>query len=369
MLVLLLAGLCAASGLPMVDDADDSFVPLRPPVLGYRIEWSAGRDEYRLVRVGGDKVLATGTQEACEKTLVERLESAWGTGHPNLAFATPGGLQFWGDVFWFAGLRIQENVYTGHYRLLDPSNVRRAWGGREACRTAFEGIRVREGLRLEGEHLVVLVHGLGRTRDSLNGIQAALDRAGYITAGINYPSTRRTLAEHAAQLTAVLDRLEGVQTVSFVTHSLGGLVVRAALAQDGAWESRLQVGRLVMLAPPSSGSSFADAVDEFLPAQILLGPAAHELAMEEIRNIPSPDCSFGIIAAGGPGSDGWNPLLEGDDDGVVSVEETRLEGADDFLLVRGLHTFLMKDDQVIQATLRFLETGSFSEPAEADKDP
>jgi pimeloyl-ACP methyl ester carboxylesterase len=268
-------------------------------------------------------------------------------------------------VFWFAGWRIQENVYTGHCRLLDPSNVRRAWGGREACRTAFEGLRVREGLTLEGEHLVVLVHGLGRTRDSLTQIETQLQLAGYLTAGVTYPSTRRSLVEHADQLAGWLNRLEGVQTVSFVTHSLGGLVVRAAMARDARWEQRIQVGRLVMLAPPSTGSAFADAVDEFLPAQILLGPAAHELAIDEIRSIPSPDCSFGIIAAGGPGSEGWNPLLQGDDDGVVSVEETRLEGADDFLLVRGLHTFLMNDDQVIQATVSFLSTGRFTEPPSA----
>ena len=41
---------------------------------------------------------------------------------------TLGGKVFWGDNFIYAGWRIQENVVTGHHRLLDPDDVRQAWG-------------------------------------------------------------------------------------------------------------------------------------------------------------------------------------------------------------------------------------------------
>ncbi len=349
----------AMTQLPPPEGPD--FRPLRPPVLGYVVEHDAASSRYRLVAVGDDRVLAEGDLDVCQDKLVEQLEAAWGTGHPNLAIPTPGGLQFWADVFWFAGWRIQENVYTGHCRLLDPGNVRRAWGSREACRTAFEGLRRTEGLVMEDEHLVVLLHGLGRTRESLSRLKWELRDAGYMTASITYPSTRRTLVEHTEQLTQVLERLEGVSTVSFVTHSLGGLVVRAVLARRGRWRDRIAVGRLVMLAPPSHGSALAEEVTEYMPARKLLGPVADELSLDEFEEIPAPDCEFGIIAAGGPGETGWNPLLDGDDDGVVSVEETKLEGAADFLLVRGLHTFLMNDPEVIRASVRFLATGAFGE--------
>lgn len=369
-LVLVFALATAPARAQDMPDAD--FRPLRPPVLGYVMEWDEARDVYRLVSVAQDdeaaEVLATGTLEACQETLVSVLNEAWGTGHLNLAIPTPGGLQFWADVFWFAGWRIQENVYTGHYRLLDPGNVRRAWGSREACRSVFESLRVSEGLVMENEHLVILLHGLGRTRESLSRMKWALRHAGYMTASIAYPSTRRSLGEHADQLTHVLDRLEGVSTVSFVTHSLGGIVVRETLARDARWKSHIRVSRLVMLAPPSHGSALAEGLEDFVPAQVLLGPTAGELAFNELKSVPEPDCSFGIIAAGGPGADGWNPMLPGDDDGIVSVEETRLEGAEDFLLVRGLHTFFMNDPEVIEATVRFLDTGQFLEGAEPSEE-
>ena len=343
--------------------SDDAFQPLRPAVHGYAMEWDAEHDRYRLVAVDRGKVLVTGTLDECQNELIVALEKDWGTGHPNLAIPTPGGLQFWADVFWFAGWRIQENVYTGHCRLLDSSNVRRAWGSREACRATFERLRTAEDLAVENEHLVVLLHGLGRTRESLSHMKRELRNAGYMTASITYPSTRRSLHEHADQLAGVFNRLEGISTVSFVTHSLGGMVVRLALAQGAEWKSRIDVGRLVMLAPPSHGSALAEGIEDFMPAQLVLGPSAGGLATDEVRSIPPPGCSFGIIAAGGPDDDGWNPLISGNNDGIVAVEETRLEGAEDFYLVRGLHTFFMNDPNVIRATVRFLKTGRFLEGA------
>ena len=364
--VLLLAGLGVATpgaaqarGEPFLMDTP-VFVPMRPPVLGFVIEHDARRDRYRLVEVEPGTVHREGDLDDCQDHLVELLVERWGRGRPNLAMPTPGGLQFWGDVFWFDGWRIQEHVFTGHYRLLDPADVRHAWGTRQACRTAFEAARRDDHLPRPSGHLVVLLHGLGRTSASMAQMQRSLEAAGYATAALTYPSTRRSLADHADQLVQVLERLEGVEQVSFVTHSLGGIVVRAALARDGAWRERVELGRVVMLAPPSNGSSIARDLEDFLPAQLVLGPVAKDLAADEIREIPPPPCPFGVIAAGGPREEGWNPLLEGDDDGVVSVEETRLEGADDFLVVRGLHTFLMNDEDVIAATLRFLEAGRFA---------
>jgi pimeloyl-ACP methyl ester carboxylesterase len=351
---------------------EERFIPLRPPVLGHTIEWDEAQDLYRLVSHAPPAVrqeLVRGGLDDCQERLVTELERDWGTGHPNLPVLTSAGMQFWADVFWFADWRIQENVFTGHCRLLDPGSVRRAWGSRGACRTAFERLRARDGLRQPSKHLVLLLHGLGRTRDSLSLMDDALVEAGYATAGIGYPSTRRTLSEHAAQVAGLLDRLEGIERVSFVTHSLGGLVVRATLALDGSWKDRVEISRLVMLAPPSRGSNLAKELEDFVPAQIVLGPAAQELAMREVLTIPPPECSFGIVAAGGPGEGGWNPLIPGNDDGIVSVEETRLEGADDFLLVRGLHTFFMNDPDVIDATVRFLDTGRFDgQPVEPPAD-
>jgi len=342
---------------------ETAYSPLRPPVLGFQLEADAPHERFRLVEVLPGRVHCEGDLDACQARLAELLASRWGLGLPNLELKTPGGLQLWGDEFWCSGWRIQEHVYTGHARLLDPHDVRRAWGSRQACRAAFEALRASEHIPPPAGELVVLLHGLGRTRASLARLEQALARAGYTTAALSYPSTRRSLAEHADQLLRLLDQLEGVQRISFVTHSLGGIVVRAALARPASWRQRIGLGRIVMLAPPSRGSALAQQLADFLPAQLVLGPSAHDLAADEIAAIPAPPCPFGVVAAGSGGARGINPLLPGDNDGILAVEETRLAGADDFLLVPGLHTFLMNDEQVIAATLRFLACGRFADEA------
>jgi hypothetical protein len=332
----------------------------RPSVLGYRMLFDAQRGRYALVRdAAPGEPLCAGTLEECEGELIARLAAEHGTGEANLALPTLGGLQFWGDRFWFAGWRIQENVLTGHSRLLDDRGTRRAWGSYEACRTVFETERVRRHLEQPSVHLVILLHGLFRTRGSLDKLGQRLEEEGYAVARLAYPSTRRSIGEHADAVTRVLDSLEGIERVSFVTHSLGGLIARVALARDAAWRDHVEPGRLVMLAPPSRGSSLASELRDFLPFQWLAGPAGQQVVVEEASSLPEPDVPFGIIAGGKGDGRGWNQLIEGDDDGVVAVSETRLEGAADFLVVRAMHTFLMDDPEVIDRVVRFLATGRF----------
>ncbi|MBC8329698.1 MAG: alpha/beta fold hydrolase [Planctomycetes bacterium] len=348
------------------DMADLAFVPLRPPVLGLAIQHEAGAGLYRLVRVadesgGAAEVLTEGDLKACETALAATLEERFGHGRPNVKLATLGGLQLWADRMWLGGWRIQEHVYTGHFRLLSPRSLRHAWGSWEECRVALEQVRVEGLIAQPRPRLVVLLHGLGRGTSPWSKMEEALDAAGWDVARITYPSTRRSLAEHAAQLADILDRAEGAEEVHFVTHSLGGLVVRALLARGGdPWRERIRVGRLVMLAPPSQGSAIADSMKDFLPFEWLAGPVGKELALRDQQLFPTPPCEFAIIAGGKGDGKGWNPLLEGDDDGVVTVEETRLDGAKDFLVVERLHTWLMRAPEVIAAVESFLETGQFS---------
>jgi hypothetical protein len=92
-----------------------------------------------------------------------------------------------------------------------------------------------------------------------------------------------------------------------------------------------------------------------------MGPAGQQLVTGDrspIARLPVPPCDFGIIA-GGRGSEGYNPLVPGDNDLIVSVESTRLAGASDFLTVRAMHTFMLSNPEAIEATVRFLETGHF----------
>lgn len=280
---------------------------------------------------------------------------------PNLPFPTLGGKQLWADRHWFAGWRVQQHVWTGHARLLDGNNVRRAWGSLEACEAALQAARSSGELQLSSERVAVVVHGLGRSRSSMSKLRKALGEAGWEVLDMGYPSTRRSLNEHAAQLGELLDHLaqDGAKQVDFVTHSLGGIVVRAALARGDAWQQQLQVGRLVMLAPPSQGSALAQALKDFVPFRMVMGEVGPELSLDEAAQVPAPTCRFAVVAAQRGDGGGWNPLLKGEDDGVVRVEETKLDGMEDFLLVRGLHTFVMDKAEVVAAVVHYLERGDF----------
>jgi hypothetical protein len=122
---------------------------------------------------------------------------------------------------------------------------------------------------------------------------------------------------------------------------------------------RLEVHRLAMVAPPSRGSAAARLLGEFAPARWIAGPSAVQATPEEVARVPPPSCRFGIIAGGRADGRGYNPWISGDDDGLLSVEETRLDGAEDFLVAPAEHTFIPGNPQVIEATLSYLATGRF----------
>jgi pimeloyl-ACP methyl ester carboxylesterase len=262
-------------------------------------------------------------------------------------------------VFAQAGWRIQQNAMTGHFRLLDPDDKRLEWGSYAACLESFKSISQQNAANWSGSHLVIMIHGLGRSRKSFAKLAGALQNEGYATLSISYASTRGDPIEHAVRLNHLLSNLQGIATVSFVSHSYGGLVLRQTLAVNCDWRSRIDVHRAVLLAPPSKGSAIADALKDIPAYGLVLGKGGQAVTAQEAVMVPPPNVQFGIIAGGRKDGHGFNPLLKGDDDGVVTVEETKLEGAADFLVVDALHTFIMDNPASIAAIIHFLKTGAF----------
>src|SRR5690349_18171564 len=78
----------------------------------------------------------------------------------NLPLPTLGGEQFWSDELVYQGWRIQQNVLTQHYRLLDPLDIRRAWGTDAQCRAAFEEWKRRDNIQPPAGQAVITLHGL-----------------------------------------------------------------------------------------------------------------------------------------------------------------------------------------------------------------
>ena len=277
----------------------------------------------------------------------------------NLPTPTMGGTQLWRDAHVFAGWRIQENVLSGHFRLLDTEDIRRAWGSYAQCKERLDDLKRIEDIQPPGTHLVLLVHGILRSTGTFSALEKALTDAGYDAVAISYPSSRGTIEEHAEGLARLLERQEGTETVSFVTHSMGGLVVRYLLDGEGAWKRRIEVRRIVLIAPPNRGSAIAHLIEDVPAYRLIFGEVGQQLTPAEVSRVPGLEHPFAIIAGGKGDGSGFNPLLPGDDDGTVGLAETRLEGAADFLVVPEIHALISNHQETVRATINFLKHGRF----------
>ena len=208
---------------------------------------------------------------------------------------------------------------------------------------------------------IILLHGLGRTRWSMRTMEKALTQRGYHVFNIGYPSTTKAIPTLATDLHTQIQACCHAGRTHFVTHSLGGIVVRSHLTQH----SPGNLGRVVMLSPPNKGSELVDVFGKVRLFTLLLGPASTQLSTlpSSIPNQPnqqgSVDFERGVIT----GNWSFNPvtswLIPGPDDGRVSVQSAQVAGMADFLVVPSTHTFIMSSKTVIEQTINFLRNGTF----------
>lgn len=275
----------------------------------------------------------------------------------NLPFPTFGGKQLWADELIYADWRIQRNIMTGHWRLLDPYDVRKAWGSRADCEEKLQGLREAGRIRVPGTDVVILLHGLMRAKESLQRMERALEASGFEVYNANYPSYFGEIELHAAQLDRLIQAMPEARRISFVVHSTGGIVIRSWMLEHD--DPRVQ--RAVMLGVPNSGSGAADLLDRFKVLRLFFGPAALQMRTPEHGGITEsygrPRMDVAVMAGGRGNKRGFNWLLKGDNDLVVEVENAKLPGSKAFMLVPYSHTFIMDKPQVIDAVRRFLITG------------
>lgn len=278
----------------------------------------------------------------------------------NIPFPTLGGKQFWADERVYSGWRIQRHVLTGHSRLLDRRDVRWEWGSRKTCEEKFAKYQHKGKIPKPGTDVVVVLHGLLRAKESMNRMEKTLAAEGYEVVNVNYPSYFGKVERHADQLDRIIQDLDYATRINFVTHSMGGIVVRAWLLNH----EDQRIGRVVMIAPPSKGSGMADLLDKVKILRPVFGPASKQLRTAKnggmTESYGPPKMDVGMIAGGLGNTRGYNPLLNGDNDFVVEVDNAKLDGSKDFLLVEHSHTFIMAKKKVIEETVNFLKKGCFS---------
>lgn len=240
------------------------------------------------------------------------------------------------------------------------------------CATAAYGQSPAPAAASEPGDCVILLHGLARSSKSMIPLGEQLQAAHYTVVNQDYPSREYTVADLAsiAIPPALAEcRAQSAQRIHFVTHSLGGIVLRQYLLNNSIPE----LARVVMFAPPNKGSEVVDHL-KYMPGFYLLnGPAGLELGTGE-NSVPSQlakqgpvTFDLGVIA----GTRSINLLLSmhlpNPDDGKVSVASTKVEGMRDFMTLPVSHPFIMKDPTAIAQTLHYLQHGQFlhAEPSTA----
>ena len=208
---------------------------------------------------------------------------------------------------------------------------------------------------------VVLLHGLARTANSMSAMEEAFREQGFKVANVDYPSRDEEVEE--LSLTAIQSGLDTCSAgsddrIHFVTHSMGGILVRYYLAHHAI----PNLGRVVMLAPPNNGSEVVDNVGNVRGFGLVNGPAGKQLGTgpdsipSQLGPVTNP---VGIIA----GARTINPILSqylpNPDDGKVSVSSTKVDGMADFLALPVSHPFIMRDKEAIRQAIAFIETGAF----------
>lgn len=213
-----------------------------------------------------------------------------------------------------------------------------------------------------GADNVILLHGLARTEKSMAPLQQALERQGYCVSNVSYDSRHgdiETLAVEAIE--PALAACAQTTPVHFVTHSLGGILVRQYLAHHDI----ANLGRVVMLGPPNQGSEVVDKLGAVPGFHFMNGDAGLQLGTGEAslpKRLGKANFDLGIIAGTRSVNLILSTMIPGTDDGKVAVENTRLEGMNDHLEMQVTHPFMMRNKSVIAQVIHYLESGQFQRP-------
>ncbi len=184
----------------------------------------------------------------------------------------------------------------------------------------------------------------------------ALERDGFSTLNIPYPSGRLPIPYLVARIRTQVEKITDGRPVNFITHSLGGILARSLLAEEVPW----QTGKVIMLAPPNSGSEIVDWSKNHPLLHLMLGPAGRSLASDgapsNLRAFPT-----GIEAAVIMGNrcpiPVFRKILGEENDGIVSAAGGRIDGLKGFSVINADHTFIQMHPETIRLSLHFLKTG------------
>jgi pimeloyl-ACP methyl ester carboxylesterase len=207
---------------------------------------------------------------------------------------------------------------------------------------------------------VVLLHGIGRTSNTMRLVEHVFEKDGYQVLNIDYPSREYTIENLVRKIQPQIESFvkDKKKKIHFIGYSLGGLVVRAYVAKHRP----ARMGRVVMMGTPNGGSEVADTFKDYALFQAFYGPAGQELTTAN-GNAKifgrEADYEVGTIA----GTRSIDPvssfIIPGADDGKVSVKSSHLKGEKAHLTLPVTHTFMPLDGDVVKAARHFIAHGVF----------
>jgi pimeloyl-ACP methyl ester carboxylesterase len=156
-----------------------------------------------------------------------------------------------------------------------------------------------------------------------------------------------------------VEAVVGDEPVHFVTHSLGGIIMRALLADSPSWKT----GRILMLAPPHGGSEIVDWSTRHPWIRRLLGPAGRSLGTVGFpRDLPPlpKDAEVAVIMGNRCSIPLFRRLLEEANDGIVSASRGKIPGLLGFTVIDADHTFIQTHPEAVRLCVEFLKTGHWS---------
>lgn len=274
---------------------------------------------------------------------------------------TCGGGHFWEDVFFYQKWRIQRNYTSKKCRLLDNWDICRFEGSFDECRKAF--IKYIEAFELPRQkgHMIIMLHGLGESKNIFKPLWRAALKEGFMAAAINYPSTQKEIDGHVRQLDFFLTHLEDVDTVSFVTKGVSNILLKKLFALDRPWQKKLKIGRIVEVNPCVSGSSLLAKIANNSVLGFIAGPMSKELEPTNIESIANPiaDTEIGIVLSESRFTSICEKLSRTEMPSISNEYICKRENACDLVEFAPHWGNVFKKDKICSAIVNFLINGKF----------